>query len=65
MYKSLAILVTLAFSLVAGAKHHHHQPADVESEPVNPWASFPWNRKEMRATVNLVKEFEGLSLTAF
>ena len=60
MYKSLVLLATLAVTLVAGGKHRHHQTAEVEASPLVMQAN--WN---VAGTMKLVKEFEGLRLTAY
>ena len=62
MYKSLVLLTTLAMTLVAEGRdpHHHHHTAEVEASPFVMQAN--WN---VAGTMKIVKEFEGLRLTAY
>ena len=57
MYKSLVFLATLAVTMVAG-KHSHHE--EKVERPMVMQAN--WN---VAGTMKIVKEFEGLRLTAY
>ncbi len=59
MFKSLVLLATVAISFVAGHKSHHA----VEAKPEHPkLMGLAWN---VAGTMKLVKDFEGLRLTAY
>ena len=64
MFKSLVLLATVAITLVSGHKHHKkHELVEEIPKLEHPMLQgLAWN---VAGTMKLVKEFEGLRLTAY
>ena len=64
MFKSIVLLATVAITLISGHKHHKSHEA-VEQIPKLEHPMLTGKAWNVAGTMKLVKEFEGLRLTAY